>query len=73
MPGKSDPIVWTGPVLVSDRLIVLSSNGRAYSISPYTGALTGKTEVPDGAYIPPVVANGALYLLTNGAQLVALR
>jgi outer membrane protein assembly factor BamB len=71
--NKSDPIVWTGPVLVSDRLIVLSSNGRAYSISPYTGALTGKTEIPDGAYIPPVVANGTLYVLTNGAQLVALR
>lgn len=70
---KSGAIVWTGPVLVSDRLIVVSSNGRAYSISPYTGALTGKTEIPDGAYIPPVVANGTLYLLTNGAQLIALR
>jgi outer membrane protein assembly factor BamB len=70
---KSGPIVWNGPVLVSDRLIVTSSNGRAYSISPYTGALTGKIEIPDGAYIPPVVANGTLYLLTNGAQLIALR
>ncbi|MBV8800193.1 MAG: hypothetical protein JO208_10360 [Alphaproteobacteria bacterium] len=66
-------MVWTGPVLVSDRLIVVSSNGRAYSISPYTGQLTGKTDIPDGAYISPVVANGTLYLLTNGAQLVALR
>ncbi|MBV9572382.1 MAG: PQQ-binding-like beta-propeller repeat protein [Alphaproteobacteria bacterium] len=70
---KSDAIIWTGPVLVSDRLIVVSSNGRAYSISPYTGQLLGKTEIPDGAFIPPVVANGTLYLLTNGAQLVALR
>ena len=71
--NKDGAIVWTGPVLVSDRLIVLSSNGRAYSISPYTGALLGKTEIPDGAYIPPVVANDTLYLLTNAAQLVALR
>jgi outer membrane protein assembly factor BamB len=71
--GKHDPIVWTGPVLVSDRLIVLSSNGRGYSISPYNGQLLGKTEIPDGAFIPPVVANDTLYLLTNGAQLVALR
>jgi outer membrane protein assembly factor BamB len=71
--SKGGPIVWNGPVLVSDRLIVTSSNGRAYSISPYTGALTGKTEIPDGAYIAPVVANGTLYLLTNSAQLIALR
>jgi len=71
--SKDDPIVWTGPVLISNRLVVVSSNGRAYSISPYTGELLGRTEIPDGAYIPPVVANGALYLLTNSAQLVALR
>jgi len=71
--NKDDPIVWTGPVLISNRLIVVSSNGRAYSISPYTGDLLGRTEIPDGAYIPPVVANGSLYLLTNSAQLVALR
>jgi len=71
--SRSDPIVWAGPVLVSDRLIVVSSNGQAFSISPYTGDLMGKTEIPDGAYIAPVVANGTLYLLTNSAQLVAMR
>ena len=71
--NRDDPIQWTGPVLVSDRLIVVSSDGKAYSISPYTGQLMGKTDIPDGAFIPPVVANDTLYLLTNGAQLVTLR
>ncbi|HEY8950298.1 MAG TPA: PQQ-binding-like beta-propeller repeat protein [Rhizomicrobium sp.] len=71
--SRDNPIVWAGPVLVSDRLIVVSSNGYAESISPYTGELKGRVEIPDGSYIPPVVANGTLYLLTNGAQLVALR
>jgi outer membrane protein assembly factor BamB len=73
-PGSRDnPIVWSGPVLVSDRLILVSSDGKAISLSPYTGDLLGRTDIPDGTYIPPVVANGTLYLLTNGAQLVALR
>ncbi|HSC17324.1 MAG TPA: PQQ-binding-like beta-propeller repeat protein [Rhizomicrobium sp.] len=71
--NRDGPIFWTGPVLVSNRLIVASSNARAYSLSPYTGALLGKIEIPDGVYIPPVVANDTLYLLTNDAQLVALR
>jgi outer membrane protein assembly factor BamB len=71
--SRDDPIVWAGPVLVSDRLIVVSSNSYAESISPYTGALTGRVEIPDGAYIAPVVADGTLYLLTNDAQLVAMR
>jgi outer membrane protein assembly factor BamB len=26
---KTDPIIWAGPVLVSDRLILVSSNGYA--------------------------------------------
>jgi hypothetical protein len=30
-------------------------------------------EIPDGAYIAPIVANGTLYIYTNDAELVALR
>ena len=68
-----DPIVWAGPVLVSDRLILVSSAGYAVSLSPYTGKLLGRVEIPGEAYIAPVVADGTLYLWTNDAQLVALR
>ncbi|HEY5347755.1 MAG TPA: PQQ-binding-like beta-propeller repeat protein, partial [Rhizomicrobium sp.] len=34
--NKMHPIVWSGPLLVSNRLIVLSSSGYAEAISPYT-------------------------------------
>jgi len=70
---SSDPIVWSGPVLVSDRLVVVSSSGFAQSLSPYTGELLSRMEIPDKAYIAPVVANDTLYILTNDADLVALR
>jgi outer membrane protein assembly factor BamB len=73
MENKEDLITWSGPVLVSDRLILTSSDGYAVSLSPYTGELLGKITIPDGTFISPVVANGTLYLLTNSAQLVALR
>ncbi|MBV9990676.1 MAG: PQQ-binding-like beta-propeller repeat protein [Alphaproteobacteria bacterium] len=73
MEKKEDPIVWAGPVLVSDRLIVVSSQGYAVSLSPYTGKVMGRVEIPAAAYIAPVVANDTLYLWTNDAQLVALR
>jgi outer membrane protein assembly factor BamB len=71
--NTSDPLVWSGPVLVSDRLVVVSSNGFAQTISPYTGQLLARMEIPAAAYIPPVVANETLYILTNDAELVALR
>jgi outer membrane protein assembly factor BamB len=70
---KTDSIVWAGPVLVSDRLILVSSHGYAESISPYTGKLLGRMQIPAAAFIAPVVANDTLYLWTNDAQLVALR
>ncbi|HEY0107144.1 MAG TPA: PQQ-binding-like beta-propeller repeat protein [Rhizomicrobium sp.] len=70
---KSGAITWAGPVLVSDRLVVVSSKGFAAAVSPYTGELMAKTEIPAGTLIPPVVANGFLYLYTSDAQLVALQ
>jgi len=73
LENKQDPIIWAGPVLVSDKLIVVSSNGYAQALSPYDGKLTGRVEIPDGTTIAPVVANGIMYLYTSDAELVALR
>jgi outer membrane protein assembly factor BamB len=73
MDAKTGPIVWAGPVLVSDRLIVTSSNGYAEAVSPYTGRLMGRVEIPSGTTIAPIVANGILYLYTADAELVAMR
>jgi len=70
---KRHPIDWAGPVLVSNKLIVVSSDGYAQAISPYTGALMGRVEIPSGTSIAPVVADETLYILTNDAELVALK
>jgi outer membrane protein assembly factor BamB len=70
---KSDPIYWSGPVLAGDRLIVISSEGEAISVSPYTGEALGKTAFPDGVFVNPVVADKTLYVLTDEADLIALR
>ena len=63
--NKKDPIIWAGPVLVSDRLVVASSNGYAETLSPYTGELLGRMEIPGGTTIAPVVADGTLYIYTD--------
>lgn len=70
---RRDIIVWMGPVLVSDRLIAVSSRGIALSISPYTGEPLGQITLPDGVAVAPVVANGMMYLLTVDAELLAFR
>ncbi len=70
--AKSDPIVWAGPVLGGNRLIVLSSLGEAVHVSPYTGELVGQQAMSAG-YLGPVIADNALYLLSDDANLSAYR
>ncbi len=70
---QEDLIIWTGPILASDRLIVAGSHGEAMSISPYTGRILGTVEMPDGVSVPPVVAGGSVYFLADDAELVVYR
>jgi outer membrane protein assembly factor BamB len=70
---KKDPIRWSGPILAGDRLIVVSSNGDGYSLSPYDGKQLGQISFSDPVFIEPVVAGDTLYVLTDEADLVALR
>ena len=70
---KTDPLLWSGPVLAGNRLIVISSKGEALSISPYTGKFLGRVEFSNGVYLDPVVAGRSLYVITDQADLTALR
>ena len=70
---REDPVLWSGPVLASDRLVLASNHGEAVSVSPYTGELLGRVELPDGVTIAPIVADGMMVLYTDDAELVALR
>jgi len=73
MEDREDPIQYTGPVLVGDRLLVGSSDGFVYAISPYTGELLGHIEVGDAVYVSPVVADGSVYILSDDGTLHAYR
>lgn len=68
-----DPITWAGPVLVSDRLLAANSLGELWSISPYDGTPLGRVDFGSGISIPPVVANGIVYVQTDSGELIALR
>lgn len=70
---RKDPIFWSGPVLAGDRLVIGGSNEEAVAISPYTGEVMGKIELPGPVSLAPVVADKTLYVLTDDADLVALR
>lgn len=70
---ESTRIFWAGPVLAGDRLILAGSTSEAITLSPYTGEILGRLSLPGPVSLPPVVADGTLYLLTNGGELLAYR
>src|SRR5262249_31832059 len=69
----TEPILWHGPVLAGNRLILTSTDGKALAVSPYTGKLLGEITLPGPTHLPPVVAKGTLYILSDNADLIALR
>lgn len=69
---RTGPYSWSGPVMAGGRLLVVGAHGQMAEISPQDGSVLAMTEIPEGAYTPPVVAGGAVYLVTNSATLYAL-
>lgn len=65
------PPVWTGPVLAGGRLFVASSEGRMREISPETGDTIREWSAGRSVSIPPLVAGGILYVLTDSGTLMA--
>jgi outer membrane protein assembly factor BamB len=70
---QSDQVLWHGPVLAGNRLILTGTNAAALAVSPYTGKILGAIALPSATHLPPVVAKGTLYILADNADLIALR
>ena len=63
----------SGPVLTGYRLIVTSSKGYAFAVSPFSGKILGFIDLDDEVNTAPVVADNTVLFVTNDADLVAYR
>ncbi len=70
---RKEAVLWHGPTLAGDRLIVTSSHGYAVSLSPYDGSFISGMKMPDDMEMSPIVVNETLYFLTRDAELIAMR
>ncbi len=73
MKSRRGDVRWFGPVLASDRLWVTGSTGRLAWLDPQSGAVGGEIELDDPVFLPPVVADGTIYVLTDRGRLLAFR
>ena len=70
---KDGPIKWFGPVLASDRLLVVGNHGEVLSISPYTGDFLSRLELTGKLSVAPVVASKSVFFLSDDADLIVYR
>jgi outer membrane protein assembly factor BamB len=70
---KTKPIQWAGPVLAGERLWFTSSNRELVAVDPYEGKTLTTMKLNGPAYLPPVVAGGTMYVLTDNGTLTAYR
>lgn len=64
---------WSGPILASNRLVLVNSDGEAVAFDPKTGVQQSSVKLGAAAYIAPAAYNGALYVLTDKGELVSIR
>jgi outer membrane protein assembly factor BamB len=68
---KEGPIFWTGPVLAGGNLWVASSRGELWKVSVGEGSAAMFADVGQPVSLPPVVADGFLYVMDDSGTIHA--
>ncbi len=63
----------SGPLLTDNRLLVTTSNGYIFSISPYTGRIMGYVSIDEGIELSPIMAKGIGIFVNNDAEMTAYK
>ena len=67
-----DDRLWSGPILAGGKLWAVSSKGLLVGLDARSGQATSQVNLENPVFIPPVVASGRMYVLTDKANLIAL-
>ncbi|MEL7048640.1 MAG: PQQ-binding-like beta-propeller repeat protein, partial [Pseudomonadota bacterium] len=68
LPGAK---MWSGPTMAANQLWLVSDQGALIGVDALTGRVATQQSVGSKMFIPPIVAQGRMLLLTDSAQLVA--
>lgn len=63
----------SGPVLTDNRLLVTTSTGYAFAVSPYTGKILSYIDLETPIETAPIVADGITILTTADAEIYAYK
>ena len=71
---RRNAIVYSGPMMVGERLLIATSDGQLLSFDPSTGAPLGQSSVGGGGtMVQPAVTNGTVLVLAQNGTLYAFQ
>ncbi len=70
---REKPIRWDGPLLAGGKLILVSTEGEIAFVNPAEGKILSRRKLGDPMSLPPIAADGMLYVLSETGRLVAFR
>jgi outer membrane protein assembly factor BamB len=65
--------IWSGPILANDRLIIVGQTGELVSVNAKTGEIQKRMQIKGSATITPIAMGDTIYVVTQDADLIAIR
>jgi outer membrane protein assembly factor BamB len=65
--------LWSTPILANNRLILVGSSGELVALNAKTGEVQKRMSIGAPSTIGPIAMGNTIYLVTDNAELIALR
>ena len=72
MKKKNKDVVWFGPLLSTNKLILVSSDGLVLSLSPFSGKILSKIKFDESFLNNPIQVKENIYLISKQGTLFIL-
>ncbi len=71
--NSSNNMMSAGPLLVNNQLLVTTSDGYMFFISPFDGTIIGRIDIDGGSSLPAIAADGYVIVTTDEADLIVYK
>lgn len=69
---KNKDVIWFGPLLSTNKLILVSSDGLVLSLSPFSGKILSKIKFDESFLNNPIQVKENIYLISKQGTLFIL-
>lgn len=72
-PEMATRVLWTGPLLAGGQLYLVGAEGTVLVVNPANGAVVTSSQLGTPFSLPPLVADGMIYFLSDTGDILAFK